>query len=299
MRFDLVDLRLFVSVASHGNLTKAAQGLPMALAAASARIKSLESSLKTPLLERGSRGVQLTPAGEAFLARAVAILNEASKLREDLLEFGKGTRGNIRLFANTNSINEFLPELLTTFLSQHPRINVNLEEHLSHDIVRAIDEGRADLGVIAGNVHTRELETYPFRQDRLMVIVPSNHALGNKKAIRFSEVLDMDFVSLGVRSALQIYLAQMAALLARDIRARVHVQSFDAVCRMVAAGVGISVVPKSTARRFQKSTGIRMVELKEDWAQRDLKLVVRSWAGLAPCSRKLFNHLTGRIEPQE
>lgn len=291
MRFDLVDLRLFVRVATYGNLTKAAQDLPMALAAASARIKALEKTLNTRLIERKSRGVQLTPAGSVFLARALAILQEASKLAEDLMEFGDGTRGNIRLFANTNSINEFLPELLSSFLARNPRINIDLEEHLSQDIVRAIDEGRADLGVIAGNVNTRKLETHPFRQDRLVVIVPSNHPLSKEREVRFSQVLEWDFVGLGVRSAVQIYLGQMATLLARSIRVRVQLLSFDAVCRMVAAGVGVSVVPETTAQRLQKSTGIRIVDIKEDWAKRDLKLIVRSLGDLAPYSRKFFEHL--------
>ena len=291
MRFDLVDLRLFVRVATYGNLTKAAQDLPMALAAASARIKSIEDSLNTRLLERRSRGVELTPAGSVFLAHALAILQEASKLGEDLLEFGEGTRGNIRLFANTNAINEFLPDLLSTFLAQNPRINIDMEEHLSQDIVQAIDEGRADLGVIAGNVNTRQLETHPFRQDRLVVIAPSNHPLAKEGGIRFSQVLDWDFVGLGVRSAVQIYLGQMATLLGRGIRIRVHVLSFDAVCRMVAAGVGVSVVPATTAHRLQKSIEFKIVELKEEWAKRDLKLIVRSLEELAPYSRKFFDHL--------
>lgn len=291
MRFDLVDLRLFVRVATFGNLTKAAQDLPMALAAASARIKSLEKTLNTRLIERNSRGVQLTPAGSAFLSHALAILQEASKLAEDLMEFGEGTRGNIRLFANTNSINEFLPELLSAFLAQNPRINIDMEEHLSQDIVQAIDEGRADLGVIAGNVNTRQLETHPFRQDRLVVIVPFNHPLSEKQEVRFSQVLEWDFVGLGNRSAVQVYLGQMATLLARSIRVRVQLLSFDAVCRMVAAGVGVSVVPETTAQRLQKSTEIRIVGLKEDWAKRDLKIIVRSLGELAPYSRKFFEYL--------
>ena len=291
MRFDLVDLRLFVRVATYGNLTKAAREFPMALAAASARIKSIEESLDTRLLERRSRGVQLTPAGSVFLAHALAILQEASKLGEDLIEFGEGTRGNIRLFANTNSINEFLPDLLSSFLARNPRINIDMEEHLSQDIVQAIDEGRADIGVIAGNVNTRRLETHPFRQDRLVVIVPANHPLSKEREVRFSQVLEWDFVGLGVRSAVQIFLGQMANLLARNIRVRVQLMSFDSVCRMVAAGVGVSVVPQTTAHRVQGGTEIRIVNLKEDWARRDLKLIVRSLGDLAPYSRKFFDHL--------
>lgn len=263
----------------------------MALGAASARIRALEHSLGMRLLERRSRGVELTAAGEVFLAHALAMLQQASKLSEDLMEFGAGIRGNIRLFANTNS-NEFLPDLLSTFLAQNPRINIDMEEHLSQDIVQAIHEGRADLGVIAGNVNTRGLETAPFRQDRLVVITPIDHALAKEPEVRFSQVLDFPFVGLGERSAVQTYLTQKATLLARSMRVRVHMKSFDAACRMVAAGVGVSVVPESAARRLQRSADIQIVVLAEDWARRELKLVVRSLDGLAPYSRKFFDHLT-------
>lgn len=292
MRFDLVDLRLFVSVAACGNLTRAAESLPIALGAASARIKALEESLRTPLLERKSRGVVLTPAGDAFLERALAILRETASLREDLHRFRTGMRGRIRLFANTNAINEYPPNLLSRFLTEHPEINVEMEEHTSQDIVRAVDEDRADLGIIGAGINTRRLEIHPFREDYLVVIVPMGHALAGKRSIRFHQVLEWEFVGLGDRASVQIYLSKIATLLGQSIQFRIQVGSFDAACRMVAAGVGISIIPKSAARRLQRSLRMHVVRINKDWARRDLKIVTRSAVALAPPSRMLFEHLT-------
>jgi DNA-binding transcriptional LysR family regulator len=282
MRFDLTDLRLFAAVAACGNLTKAAESLPIAVAAASSRIKSLEESVDARLLVRRSRGVELTPAGEVFLTRTIAILRETARLRQDLSQFGEGTRGNIRLFANTNAIHEYLPSLLPRFLVDNPKINVEIEEHTSPETVRAVDEGLADLGIIVGLVNTRRLEVVPFREDRLVVIVPNGHPLTHAEAVRFYQVLEWNYIGLNERSSHQ---------LGQTIQFRIQVESFEAVCHMVAAGVGVSLVPESTTRRLSGTLPFSIVPLDEQWSERELQLVCRSSQRLAPHVRKLFDAL--------
>lgn len=299
MRFDIVDLRLFVAVASCGNLTRAAEGFPIAVAAASARIKALEESLGVLLLERSSRGVTLTPAGEIFLARAMAMLKETATLRDELTHLQRGASGMIRLQANTNAINEFLPSLLAGFLALHPRVDIQMHEHTSSDIVHAVDSGEADLGIIAGPVSTRELESYAFRHDRLVVVTAREHRLLARGAsLRFCQLLDYEFIGLGDRASVQIWLTKQALLLGQGMRMRIQVNSFDAVARLVAAGVGISVIPQSTARRLQQSTPLEIIDLDEEWADRELRIVIRSIATLAPQARKLFEHLRASAHPE-
>jgi DNA-binding transcriptional LysR family regulator len=293
MRFDIVDLRLFVAIASCGNLTKAAEGFPIAVAAASARIKALEESLGVILLERSSRGVTLTPAGDVFLARAMAMLKETATLREELTHLRRGAGGMIRLQANTNAINEFLPDLLVGFLALHPRVDIQMHEHTSSDIVHAVDSGDADLGIIAGPVSTRDLEAYPFRHDRLVIVTSKNHKLlmrGDR--LRFHQLLDYEFIGVGDRASVQIWLNKQAMLLGQSMRMRIHVNSFDAISRLVAAGVGIAVIPESTARRLQKTNLMEIIHLEEEWAGRALRIVMRKLATLTPHARKLFDHLS-------
>ncbi len=299
MRFDVVDLRLFVAVAACGNLTKAAEGFPIALAAASARVKALEESLGVLLLDRNSRGVTLTAAGEIFLGHALAILKETSHLRDELAQLGQRSRGIIRLLANTNAINEFLPNLLAGFLSMNPQIDVQMHEHTSQDIVHGVDSGEADLGIIAGRVSTRSLEVHRFRDDRLVAVLPENHRLATGNAVRFYQLLDYDFIGLGDRASVQVWLVKQALVLGQAMRMRIQVGSFDAICRMVESGVGLSVIPETSARRLQKNARICIVPIDEEWAERDLKIVIRQLATLKPHARKLFDHLlSGRGPPE-
>jgi len=295
MRFDLTDLRLFAAVAACGNITKAAESLPMAVAAASSRIRALEESVSAALLLRHSRGVELTSAGEVFLQHTISILRETTKLRHELSQFGEGMRGNIQLYANTNAVHEFLPSLLARFLADNPTINVDVQEHTSPETVRAVDEGSADLGIIVGLVKTRELAVTPFRDDRFVVIVPEHHSLAHERAIRFHQVLEWNYIGLNERSSHQQYVSKTALLLGQSIQLRTQVESFEAVCHMVAAGVGVSIVPESTTRRLRDTLPFSVVDLDEQWSSRELKLVSRPQATLAAPVHKLFDALAQRV----
>jgi DNA-binding transcriptional LysR family regulator len=291
MRFDLIDLRLFAAVAAYGSITRAAESLPIAVAAASARIRALEEAMATTLLVRRSRGVELTLAGDVFLQHVIAMLRETAKLRTDLSQFSEGTRGNVRLFANTNAIHEFLPALLARFLADNPKINVDVQEHTSPETVRAVHEGQADLGIIVGLVNTRDLQVTPFRSDRFVVIVPEDHPLSRERAVRFFQVLAWNYIGLNERSSHQQYISKTALELGQTIQLRTQVESFEAVCHMVAAGVGVSIVPESTTRRLRNTLPFAVVSLDEHWSRRDLKLVQRPQATLPAPVSKLFDVL--------
>ncbi|BBU30750.1 hypothetical protein BTHE68_44840 [Burkholderia sp. THE68] len=200
-------------------------------------------------------------------------------------------RGNIQLYANTNAIHEFLPSLLARFLADNPTINVDVQEHTSPETVRAVDEGSADLGIIVGLVNTRELAVTPFRDDRFVVIVPEQHSLAHERAIRFHQVLEWNYIGLNERSSHQQYVSKTALLLGQSIQLRTQVESFEAVCHMVAAGVGVSIVPESTTCRLRDTLPFSVVDLDEQWSSRELKLVSRPQATLAAPVHKLFDAL--------
>ena len=138
MRFDLVDLRLFLFVVEAANITHGAARAGMALASASERIRLMEESLGAPLLERHRRGVRPTPAGAALVHHAQLVIQQVERMRGELSEYADGIRGRVRLFANTTATAEFLPATLAAFLSHHPQIDIDLEEHSSREIVRAV-----------------------------------------------------------------------------------------------------------------------------------------------------------------
>ena len=291
MRFDLTDLKLFTEVAEAGSITGGAERCALALAAASTRIRAMEESLGATLLTRSRQGVTLTPAGLTLLKHARAMLAGAARLREDLAAFAGGGAGEVRLLANTNALTEFLPEALSAFLAEHPQISVDLEERLSDEIVGLVAEGVADVGIVAGTVDVGALATYPFRSDRFVVVTARDHPLARRAGVGFGEVLDYDLVGLERSSSLQRFLAGKAAREGRPLRLRVQLRSFDGVCRLVECGVGVGVVPATTAARASKTMALAVVDLADDWAVRELTIVVRAGEELRPYAQALVESL--------
>jgi DNA-binding transcriptional LysR family regulator len=291
MRFDLPDLSLFRHVVEAGSITAGAGRAHLALAAASTRIRNMEETLGAALLVRSRQGVTPTQAGRTLLQHARAILRQAERLREDLGAYAGGHAGQIRVLSNTNALTEFLPEALSSFLTAHPHISIDLQERLSDEIVALIAEGVADLGIVAGTVDMGSLEQFPFRRDRFVLVVARDHPLAKRSKIGFAQVLDHEFVGLDRASALQRFVADKAARAGQPLKLRVQLRSFDAVCRLVECNVGIGIVPESTSRWATKAMAIKAVALTDAWAERDLTICVRRLAELPTHARQLVEHL--------
>lgn len=291
MRFDLTDMRLFCDVVDEGSITAGAEKSALALAAASTRIRNMEATLGAALLIRSRQGVTPTAAGRMLLKHARNMLSQAARMREDLSAFAGGLSGEVKLLANTNALTEFLPEALSSFLAAHPHVSVDLEERLSDEIVGLIAEGVGDVGIVAGTVDVGALQTYPFRSDRFVVVAAPGHPLAARDRVSFAEVLEYDVVGLERSSSLQRFLVSKAAREGRPLKARVQLRSFDAVCRLVEAGVGVGVVPQTTAGRAARTMSLAVIDLADDWALRELTIVVRAEAELRPYARELVESL--------
>jgi len=290
-RFDLVDLRLFVMVAESNSLTKGAEKVFLSVAAASLRIKSLEERLGAQLFYRNKRGVSPTRAGEVFLERARRVLDEIEHLQSEIQPFSQGVRGHVRLFANATAICEFLPEVLARFFEANPAITLDLQERLSAEIVHAVLEGVADIGVISARVAADGLETLPYKKDQMVIVTPKSHPLAERESVRFADALDYEFISLDSRSASYSYLQQEVELLGRAMHKRIQVSSYDAMCRMVEAGVGIGALPEMAARRLSGLSQIAIVHLLDEWATRELRICVRKQTELRPFARELISFI--------
>jgi DNA-binding transcriptional LysR family regulator len=291
MRFDLTDLRLFLHVVEAGSITRGAERMNLAIAAASTRIRDMELTLGTKLLHRQRLGVQPTPAGRTLLRHARILLQQAERMRGELGEYADGLRGHVRLLSNTNALVEFLPEPLSEFLATHPHVNIDLEERLSDEIVAAIADGTAEIGIVAGTSALAGLETLPFRVDRFVLVVAPSHPLAAMQRIAFADTLDHDFVGLDRASALQRFLLEKAERIGRRLKLRVQLRSFDAVCRLVACNVGIGIVPATTAERHAQTLALHRIDLADDWAVRNLTICMRRQADLPIYARELVAHL--------
>ncbi|MGB7480886.1 MAG: LysR substrate-binding domain-containing protein [Burkholderiaceae bacterium] len=294
--FDLVDLRLFVNISEENSLTGGAERSHLSLPAASARVKNLEDGFGVRLLHRGGQGVTLTPPGQALLHQARLVLQQLEQLRGDMQEYARGIKGHLRIFANTTAITDFLPNALPAFLAEHPDISIDLRERLSHDIVRAVSDGRTDIGIVAGNVRTEGLEVLPYQRDRLVLATALDHPLAQRDAVHFEQTLDYDYVGLPEASAIHAFLQRAAADLNRPLKIRIQVGNFDALCRMIEAGAGIGILPDSAAQRYARTMALRIVQLEDEWAVRDLQICVRSLQSLPLFARQLVERLTAQSE---
>jgi DNA-binding transcriptional LysR family regulator len=297
VRFDLSDLRLFLSVVEAGSITHGAERMHLAIAAASTRIRNMEAALGTLLLHRERQGVQPTPAGRTLVHHARMLLQQAERMHGELAQYAEGIKGQVRLLSNTNALTEFLPEPLSDFLASHPQVNIDLEERLSDEIVAAVADGTADIGIVAATVEVAGLETLPFRTDRFVLVVAPKHPLATVGQIPFADVLDFDFVGLDRTSALQRFLSDKAERIGRRLKLRVQLRSFDAVCRLVECNVGIGIVPATTAERHAKTMSIHRIELADDWALRNLTICIRREADLPIYARDLVRHLSASQIP--
>lgn len=295
MRYDLPDLRLVAAIADSGSLTRAAALVHLAPSSASHRLTQLETALGVPLFVRHARGLLPTAAGESLLRHARQVFAQLEQMHADLAPYASGLHSQVTMFANTNAINCFLPEDLGDFLREHPQVRISLEEQPSPAIIQAVAAGQVELGVVAAEGSLAGLETQPYRRDRLVLIVPAAHPLAGQPALAFARVLAEPFVCLHAGSAIHTFMMNHAARLGSRLDVRIQVRSFNAVCRMVAAGVGIGMVPRSAVP--QASPGVATVEITDDWAPRDLQLCVRSRSSLSPAAGALFRHLAGKAMP--
>ncbi|WP_020698252.1 LysR family transcriptional regulator [Reyranella massiliensis] len=291
MRFDLTDLRLFRHVVETESITRGAERTHLALASASARIRGMEEVLGVPLLKRGRRGVQPTDAGRALLDHARIVLQQIETMRGELGAYSRGLKGHVRLLANTAAMSEHLPALLADFLAANPSIDLDLEDRESPAIAAAIAAGDADIGIATEVSLVPGLESHPFRPDRLVLAVAAGHRLAGRRQVGFAELLDLDFVGLTRGTALDEHVTRHATRLGRPMRLRVRANSLDAVCAMVAAGVGVGIVPEATARRQRRALPLAMVRIAEPWATRQLTLCVRDSRHLSRPARRLLDAL--------
>lgn len=292
MQYDLTDLRLFVAIAELKNLTRGAERVHLAPSSASHRIRLLEDSIATPLLIREARGVRLTRAGEALLRHARQVFAQLEQMHADLSPYAKGIKGHVSMWANTHATHTFLPDSLAAFLRRYPQVSITLEEHTSPEVIMAVVRGQVEVGVVAESVEGAEAEFFPYRADRLVLIAPADHPVTGRTSTPFVDVLDFPFVMLHSGSAIHTFTMNAAAALGRHLEVRIQVRSFEAVCRMVSAGVGLGMVPRSAIPEGATRSSLGILELQEAWAQRDLKVCVKKRELLSGFAASLVNCLT-------
>jgi DNA-binding transcriptional LysR family regulator len=290
-RTDFVTLRLFCEVAKAGSITAGAAACNLVLSAASRRLSDFEAAIGASLFERSSRGVSLTPIGHIAQQHALRLFQGFERLSAELQDHARDLKSHVRLWATMSALTEFLPARLASFLDRHPDIHVEVEEQLSGEIVHALIEGMADVGVFAEGTPAHGLEPRPFQSDTLVLVCAPGHPLARRRRVAFAECLEYDFVGLNRGSSLLELTSRAAESARKPLRLRIQVRSFDAMCQMIAANLGIGVLPLSVSRHHARSLRLHIITLSDAWANRQLLLATRADRALSPAGRLLSEHL--------
>jgi DNA-binding transcriptional LysR family regulator len=288
---DATSLHLFVAVCEHGSIARAAAQAALVPSALSKRIAALEVEAGVPLLQRQRRGVVPTPAGEALLRQAREVLAAMDRMRVELGSFGRGVQGSVHVLASPSVLAERLPDDIATFLAAQSGIRVTLAERSSQDIVRRLHEGAADIGVMWDQVDLSGLQVLPYGSDRLCVALAPSHALARRPRVRFEETLDHDSVGVVPGGLVDTLVRRQAALLGRLPAQRIQVTSVDAACRIVAAGLGLAILPREAVAPHAGAGRLRLVKLDEPWVVRRFVLASRPAPLVSASARLLLDHL--------
>ena len=291
---DIDSLALFVRAAELRSLTKAAEASHIGLAAASRRMALLEHRFKTALLERSSRGVEVTPAGASLLPHAKALLVAMNHMQADMRDHADGRKGSLRILANTSVMTESLPDDLAAFARVSPDVRLVVEERWSREIVPALLAAEADLGIVVEGISTEGLDTFVYCTDRVAVVMKPDHILATVSEMNFTDVLEAELIALEGGSSMMRLLAENAMIAGRTMQLRVQVRSFEAVCRMVEAGLGVGLLPYQAANVLGKGLGLVVRPLTEEWAERRMLLCVKKERSGNTSLAKLLDFLGSR-----
>lgn len=288
---DPVSLQLFVAVCEEASIAAAAQRESLVPSALSKRIAALEAELGVPLLLRRRRGVEPTAAGEALLGRAREVLSALERLRAELGAFGQGVQGSVRVLASPSVLAEQLPDDIGRFLAHHPRLRVSLDERVSPDIVRQVREGGADLGVLWDQADLSGLLALPYRSDHLCVAMAPSHPLARRPSLRYADTLEQVSIGVATGGLMDQLLRRQSALLGALPAHRIQVSSMDAACRIVAAGLGLAILPREVAVPHAGAGRLALVPLAEAWAERRFVIVSRPEPLRSASARLLTEYL--------
>ena len=290
--FDPVTLRLFVAVCEERSIAKAADREAIVASAVSKRIAAIEREIGAPLLVRGRRGILPTAAGETLLRQARDVLGYMGRWGGERTVAATGVLGRGRGAARGPARAEDLPDDIAAFLRTYQSVRVSLDERVSAEIVHSVAEGAADIGVLWDATDLRGLQQRPYRCDHLRVAVPASHPLARRKRLHYAETLGEVSIGVAPGGMVDTMLKRQAALLGRTPNQRIQVSSLEAACRIVAAGLGIAILPHEAVVTHATSTDLAMVPLADAWARR--RFVVCSRPAVPAAARLLIDHLEAR-----
>ena len=290
---EIHQLRYFEAVARHLHFTRAAEELNVAQPSVSQQIAKLERELGAQLFHRMKRRVALTPAGQAFLPRARRLLHELDQARGEVQELSGLRKGSLAIGATPSVSTHLLPPVLAAFHQRHPGINLRLREEGSRRLLQALDGGELDLAIVTLPVRQAVIETTALLTERLVLAVRAGSPLSTGGEVELRQLRNVPFVMFREGYDLRDVTLSACRRLGFEPQIAIEGGEMDSVLRMVAAGMGIAIVPEMV---IEPTAGLDSVPISRPLLRRTVALARRRDRYYSAAAREISDLLSASVE---
>lgn len=279
-------LRAFLAVAQSLSFVQACERLHISQPALSLAIKALETSLGGALFVRTSRSVQLTPEGQVLLDLAPRLLTDWDNARDLMRQHFALDVGRVTIAAIPSFAGNLLPRALALFVARYPRIDVAVHDVINEEVLQMVAVGRVELGIAFEPYNVERLNFAPFYLDRFVAVVSPDGALARQGALGWGDLSRQRFIALQRPSAVRVLLEDAFRDAGRELTVAFECHQLATVGRMVAQGLGISIVPGFCVQQMRE-LGAHCVELTHPRIERRIGLLTRGDSQLSSASQAL------------
>lgn len=283
-------IRAFLAVAQTLSFVQACERLHLSQPALSLAIKSLEEKLGGPLFSRTTRSVRLTPEGEALLPLARRLIADWDNAQSELQQRFRLDRGRVTVAAIPSFAGNVLPSILKAFRTNHPGISVKIQDVINEQVTDMVQVGEVELGLAFAPHAVSGLHFTPLYTDRFMAVVPGDSPLAKGRHVRWEQLLEEPFIALQRPSAVRYMLEDALMALNRTLPVELESHQLTTVARMVASGLGVSVVPSFCMTQME-ALGGRCLPLHDPAVERPIGVLQQPGHELSVAARALFETL--------
>jgi DNA-binding transcriptional LysR family regulator len=269
-------LKVFRAVAEHRHFRKAAEYLYLTQPAVTHQIRALEESISVPLFDRTGKEVTLTPAGEILLKYVKQVDALLARAEEELSALSGEVRGELRIGASMTIAQFVLPRILGEFVRRHPSVQLAISSSKTEEVIASIMEQRAELGLIEGPAHSRDVTVEPWINDELVLVVPASHEWDNSRDIEMRDLREVRLLmrerGSGTREIVEQAIADHGVAM-KDLKPTMEVDSTEGIVASIEAGLGVGFVSRRAIRRAQLLGTLKMVPIRDVLLVRQFSIV--------------------------
>ena len=288
MNFDLGDLRAFLAVSDLGSFRAAAEILHISQSALSRRVDKLEAALGVQLFIRTTRKIELTTTGRTFIHKARNVMLELEGALLGMQDIAGRLSGEVTLACVPSAVGYFLPSVFDAYHQHYPGIRIRVLDESSSDVLLAVTRGDADFGVTYIGTQEADIHFQPLIEEAFVLACPSSHPLANSKTVTWKDISQYSYIALAQGSGNRFLIDQALAQSQERPRWYCEVNHVPALVSLVAAGLGIGVVPRM-ALPPDNHEGLTAIPLIEPTVTRKLGLISRRGRQLPAAAQLLYD----------